>query len=232
MHRGLSGLTMCFVQSPFKERAFHITSSFHRTAYYPTQSLFQHELFSMPSFFFLSTPTSPSRTRPKTGLSVLGDEPCRLNGTTQALGEPVEINHLHRTINRVPRGSHPPDRPSGLTLPLRPSASHHRQRIPVRQLSEDYSVPGNLGQHPGPGLVPHNRLPKQAWGPFQAHAAGQHAILGGKVQQGELNAIPRQLQGTIANNECKTNSVSFAFFNQWTTCVKWAEIRSGCFCSC
>ena len=103
--------------------------------------------------FVLSTPTSPSRTRPKTGLGVIGDEPCRLNGTTQALGEPVEANHLRRTIHRVPRGSHPPDRPGGLTLPLRPSASHHRQRIPVRQLSEDYLVPDNLGQHPGPGLV-------------------------------------------------------------------------------
>ena len=103
--------------------------------------------------FFLYTPTSPSRTRPKTGLSVIGDEPCRLNGTTQALGEPVEVNHLRRTIHRVPRGSHPPDRPGGLTLPLRPSASHHRQRIPARQLSEDYLVPDNLGQHPGPGLV-------------------------------------------------------------------------------
>ena len=114
-------------------------------------------LMPLPLLFFflflISTPTSPSRTRPKTGLGVLGDEPCRLNGTTQALGEPVEVNHLRRTIHRVPRGSHPPDRPSGLTLPLRPSASHHRQRIPVRQLSEDYIVPDNLGQHPGPGLV-------------------------------------------------------------------------------
>ena len=102
--------------------------------------------------FFLHQPHRPAQ-RPKTGLGVIGDEPCRLNGTTQALGEPVEVNHLRRTIHRVPRGSHPPDRPGGLTLPLRPSASHHRQRIPVRQLSEDYLVPDNLGQHPGPGLV-------------------------------------------------------------------------------
>ena len=65
----------------------------------------------------------------------------------------MEVNHLRRTIHRVPRGSHPPDRPGGLTLPLRPSASHHRQRIPVRQLSEDYIVPDNLGQHPGPAAI-------------------------------------------------------------------------------
>ena len=104
------------------------------------------------SFFYLHQPHRPAQ-RPKTGLSVIGDEPCKLNGTTQALGEPVEVNHLRRTIHRVPRGSHPPDRPGGLTLPLRPSASHHRQRIPARQLSEDYLVPDNLGQHPGPGLV-------------------------------------------------------------------------------
>ena len=95
-------------------------------------------------FFYLHQPHRPAQ-RPKTGLIVIGDEPCRLNGTTQALGEPVEVNHLRRTIHRVPRGSSPPDRPGGLTLPLRPSASHHRQRIPVRQLSEDYLVPDNLG---------------------------------------------------------------------------------------
>ena len=110
------------------------------------------ELRSNIFLFYLHQPHRPAR-RPKTGLSVIGDEPCRLNGTTQALGEPVEVNHLRRTIHRVPRGSHPPDRPGGLTLPLWPSASHHRQRIPARQLSEDYLVPDNLGQHPGPGLV-------------------------------------------------------------------------------
>ena len=106
-------------------------------------------------FFYLHQPHRPTQ-RPKTGLGVLGDEPCSLNGTTpsaQALREPVEVNHLRRTIHRLPRGSHPPDRPGGLTLPLRPSASHHRQRIPFRQLSEDYLVPDNLGQHPGTGLV-------------------------------------------------------------------------------
>ena len=104
--------------------------------------------------FFVCThqPHRPAQ-RPKTSLGVIGDKPCRLNGTTQALGEPVEVNHLRRTIHRVPRGSHPPDRPGGLTLALRPSASLHRQRIPVRQLSEDYLVPDNLGRHPGPGLV-------------------------------------------------------------------------------
>ena len=110
------------------------------------------QLLPVPLFFYIHQPHRPAQ-RLKTGLSVIGDEPCRLNGTTQALGEPVEVNHLRRTIHRVPRGSHPPDRPGGLTLPLRPSASHHRQRIPARQLSEDYLVPDNLGQHPGPGLV-------------------------------------------------------------------------------
>ena len=87
-------------------------------------------------FFCLHQPHRPAQRR-KTGLGVIGDEPCRLNRTTQALGEPVEVNHLRRTIHRVPRGSHPPDRPGGLTLPLRPSASHHCQRILVRQLSVD-----------------------------------------------------------------------------------------------
>ena len=139
----------------------------------PPQQPLEPEQLS--DFFCSSTPTSPSLTKIENRPWRIGDEPCRLNGTTQALREPVE------GAQRKPS----PDRPGGLTLPLRPSASHHRQRIPVRQLSEDYIVPDNLGQHPGPGLV--TPYLKQAWGPFQAHAAGQHAILGGEVQQGEFS---------------------------------------------
>ena len=57
--------------------------------------------------FYLHEPHH-SAQRPKTSLGVLGDEPCRLNGTTEALSEPVEVNHLRRTIHRVPGGSHSP----------------------------------------------------------------------------------------------------------------------------
>ena len=45
--------------------------------------------FENSYFFFIHQPHRPAQ-RPKTGLGVIGDEPCRLNGATQALWETVE----------------------------------------------------------------------------------------------------------------------------------------------
>ena len=61
----------------------------------------------------LSKPTSPSRTRLKTDLGVIGDKPCRLNGTTS-----VESDNL--LISRI----------SNYTYPI--SRGTERQRAPVK----------------------------------------------------------------------------------------------------
>ena len=101
--------------------------------------------------FVYTNLTVPHKGR-KPDNGVLGDEPCRLNGTAQALGEPVEVNHLRRTIHRVPGGSHsprptrrlnPPTSAVGLTSSGCQTEIHFRHPI-----SEDFVVPDKPGAAP------------------------------------------------------------------------------------